>query len=118
MEILENGLQPHSGASSQSCRSADADACCKRDFIARIRQKFGLPITLIRSFSMKETKRQIFQFPRYCLHYFHKNIIEYEKFPVYVIINKKAFQSNANCPLDNRMGFIMNKFEHDQRSPY
>ena len=30
METLENGLQPHSGASSQSCRSIDTDAWCKR----------------------------------------------------------------------------------------
>ena len=66
---------------------------------------------------MNDTKRQIFQFPNHCLHYFHKNIIEYDKFHVYVIINKKAFQSNGNCPLDNRMGFIMNKFEHVQGSP-
>ena len=28
--MLENGLQTHSGASSQSCRSVDADAWCKR----------------------------------------------------------------------------------------
>ena len=30
METLENGLQTHSGASSQSCRSVDADAWCKQ----------------------------------------------------------------------------------------
>ena len=30
METLENGLQTHSGASSQSCRSVDADVWCKR----------------------------------------------------------------------------------------
>ena len=30
MEMLGNGLQPQSGASSQSCRSVDADAWCKR----------------------------------------------------------------------------------------
>ena len=30
MKTLENGLQTHSGASLQSCRSVDADAWCKR----------------------------------------------------------------------------------------
>ena len=30
--------------------------------------------------------------------------------------NKKAFQSNLNCPLaDRRMGFVVNKFEHSHR---
>ena len=30
METFENGLQTHSGASSQSCRSVDTDIWCKR----------------------------------------------------------------------------------------
>ena len=30
MEMLENGLQTYFGVSSQSCRSIDADAWCKR----------------------------------------------------------------------------------------
>ena len=30
METFENGLQPHSGVSLQSCRSVDTDAWCKR----------------------------------------------------------------------------------------
>ena len=72
METLENGLQPHSGASSLSCRNADADDWRKRAFIARIRKKFCLPITLIISFSMNGTKRQILKFPRHSLHYLHK----------------------------------------------
>ena len=29
MEMLENGLQTHSGASSQSCHSIDTDTWCK-----------------------------------------------------------------------------------------
>ena len=36
MEMLENGLQIHSGASSQSCHSVDADAWCKRALSLKI----------------------------------------------------------------------------------
>ena len=37
METLENGLQPYSGASLQSCRNVDADAWCKYNLVIRAR---------------------------------------------------------------------------------
>ena len=38
METLDNGVQPDSGASLQSCRSIDADTWCKRAFNVHAKQ--------------------------------------------------------------------------------
>ena len=33
---------------------------------------------------------------------------------MFTVVNKKAFQSDSNCPLADSLHFVVNKFEHVQ----